>query len=136
MRRALLLTFACLTAAAPTLTMGASAQTQQTRETLYSLPRTVSCLDKARAQVRVIQPRDKDLRALRDLAQRTSRQAVVHRELAAFAVVGSVANAELLVELLRPTTAPYRIVRAANAVIMYRPTSMRAFRLVRSCLRP
>jgi hypothetical protein len=119
-------------AAAPT---AAPSTERAAEETTYSLSRTVACLEKAKARVTRIQPRDRDLRALRDLAQRTSRQAVVRRQLAAFAVVPSVANAKLLVELLQVPGTPYRIVRVGNAVILHRPMNATAFRAVRGCLR-
>ena len=102
---------------------------------VYRLGATVACLKARRVAIGAIDPIDKRLRAMRDLAQRTSRQARAGRQTVGF-VVGRTANdATLLVELLRVPKDPYRLERSGNAVLLYRPAAARLRSIVRSCLR-
>jgi hypothetical protein len=101
----------------------------------YSLRSVSSCLARQRAVVSRVFYKDKYLRALHDLAQQTSRQAVLRERLVGFAVVPTVANAQLLAELLLVPGSPYRIVQRRNVVLMYKPSAAQAFRAVIACLR-
>ena len=102
---------------------------------LYLLGPTVACLKARRVAVTVIAPRDTRLRAMRDLAQRTSRQARSGRQVVGLAVGRTTNDATLLVELLRVPKDPYRLERLGNAVLLYRPVAAQLRTIVRSCLR-
>ena len=78
---------------------------------------------------------DGQLRALADLAQRTSVLVRLRGGEVGLAVERQQANAQLLSELLRSPGSPYRIEQRANAVLLYRPASRQAAAVVRDCLR-
>ena len=80
-------------------------------------------------------PRQPRLRALRDLAQRTSVLVRFRRDVVGLAVARGSSEAELLVELLRAPGA-YRVLRRQNAVLVFRSGSRRTLERVFRCLRP
>jgi hypothetical protein len=83
-----------------------------------------------------VKPRDSRLRALRDLAQRTSLEADFKSGRVGIAFSKSAADAKLLFELLTVPKDPYRLVRRNNAVLMYKPAHRRAFNVTVGCLKP
>ncbi len=115
---------------------GSGPATTATRpEPRYSLAATVACLQSRGAVVARVRPVDTRLRALRDLAQRISRVARVGSGTLGFAVARDSGQAQVLAELLAVPDDPYRIAVRGNVVLMYRPSSRRAFAVALSCLR-
>jgi len=102
----------------------------------YSLAASTRCLRANGATVARVQPRNARLRALRDLAQRTSREVRVGSRIVGIAFVERSSDAELLIDLLRVPSDPYRLQRRQNVIMMARPRDRRAAALVTSCLRP
>lgn len=103
----------------------------------YSLGATSRCLRRQGARVGRVAPADARLRAVRDLAQRTSIQAKVAGGggVVALAFTKTAADGRLLLDLLRVANDPYRLVRRHNVVLMYRPKAQRTFALALRCLR-
>jgi hypothetical protein len=101
----------------------------------YAMAPTRRCLVKLGAVVGRVRASDARLRALRDLAQRNSFQAMLGGRTVAMAFGRDVAAAQLLVELLTVPRDPYRLTRRANVVFLYRPRSRQAFSRAASCLR-
>ena len=101
----------------------------------YSLAGTSRCLVRHKAKVGAVVPSDRRLRALRDLAQRNSIQAVFDTGRVGLAFSRSESQAKLLVELLTVPKDPYVLVRRANVVLMYKPAQKRAFTTTVACLR-
>ena len=79
-----------------------------------------------------IRPADPQLRALRDLAQRTSLQVRVQGETFGIAF----GNGKLLAELLRAPDNPYVLEVRGDALLVYRPVARAWAQVVRACLRP
>ena len=104
-------------------------------DTVYRLAATVSCLKGRGLAIRTIDPADRRLRAMRDLAQKTSRQARSGKSVVAFVVGRSASNATLLVELLTVPKDPYRLERKDNVVLLYKPTAVGLRSTVLACLR-
>lgn len=102
---------------------------------IHSLPLTLRCLERRRLSVDRRLPTDPRLRALRDLAQRTSVVVQVRRAQVGLAVASGISEAELLVELLR-APGPYRILRRRNAVVVYRRAQASEALEITRCLRP
>ncbi len=102
-------------------------------EPLYALQPTLRCI-KRRATL-MTAPADDRLRALRDLAQRTSALVRFQRQEVGIAVVESEAHAKLLADLLVAPDDPYRIVLRRNAVLLFLPRARVAFRFAAGCLR-
>jgi hypothetical protein len=84
----------------------------------YSGSGLSSCLRGRGGVLGPVQARDATLRSLRDAAQRTSFEARIGRELVGVAVEPSIANAELLVEVLSLPGNGYGITRADNVVLL------------------
>lgn len=104
---------------------------------LYVLRSTLRCLKRRHADaVTGVATGDDRLRALRDLAQRTSVIVRVRRQVVGLAVAQTAAHAELLADLLRAPDDPYRIVLRRNAVLLFLPAARSAFTVVTACLSP
>jgi hypothetical protein len=97
----------------------------------YALGPTRRCLEAAGFAVAPVRPSDPRLRALRDLAQRTSLQAGRDGRTLGLAF----GDAELLASLLEVPNDPYRLEVRRNALLMYRPLAKREAAVLRSCLR-
>jgi len=112
---------------------GASAATP----VMYSLDATSRCLAKHGAKVGRLRPLDTRLRAMRDLAQKTSIQADFKKGRVGLAFATSESGAKLLVELLTVPRDPlkYVLVRKGNVVLMYRSAHKPAFTAATACLR-
>jgi hypothetical protein len=98
----------------------------------YSLAATSRCLRGAGFAVSKVRSQDPRLRALGDLAQRTSLE--LRREGQTLGV--AFGDTQLLAELLRVPDDPYRLEVRRNALLMYRPSARAAAALLRGCLRP
>lgn len=103
--------------------------------TAYSLAATTRCLEANGASVARLRPLDTQLRQLRDLAQRTSREARFGGQSVGLAFVESESGATLLVELLTVPNTRYRLDRRRNVVLMYRPQARAAHDRAVGCLR-
>lgn len=101
----------------------------------YRLGSTVTCLKGYGLVVTAILPKDQRLRAMRDLAQKTSRQARSGRNVVALAFGRTKNDATLLIELLRVPNDPYRVERRRNVVLLYAPEAENLRGTVRACLR-
>lgn len=97
----------------------------------YALAPTRRCLRSRGASVSKVRSTDPRLRALGDLAQRTSFQI----ELRGMRLGLAFGDARLLASLLRVPDDPYRIEVRRNALLMYRPAARRQAAVVRACLR-
>lgn len=106
-----------------------------TTASVYRLNPTVSCLKGRGVAIRVIDPVDRRLRAMRDLAQKTSRQARKGKQVVGLAFGRTTNDAILLVELLRIPKDVYRLERKENVVLLYRPTASNLRSTVLACLR-
>jgi hypothetical protein len=82
-----------------------------------------------------VRPSDTRLRALRDLAQKTSVQARVGRDVVGLAFTRTASEAQFLAELLEVQKDPYRLSRRRNVVLLYRPAPSGARTAVGACLR-
>src|SRR6266540_3472901 len=89
----------------------------------FSLEATSRCLVRRDAKVGRVLPSDQRLRALRDLAQRTSIQVKLPTGLVGIAFSKTASDARLLAELLVVPKDPYRIAVRGNALLMYKPAS-------------
>jgi hypothetical protein len=101
----------------------------------YRKAPTVACLRRQKVVVTGIAPADRRLRALRDLAQKTSWQAKLGTRVVGVSLNADTSSAELLEELLRVPRDPYRLERRSNALLLYKPTALPLARIVRTCLR-
>ena len=102
----------------------------------YELPATVTCLRRRGADVGTVSGADATIRSLRDLAQRTSRSITLRGETAWLAVGKSIADAQLLTELLALPGQPYAVARHGNAVVVRRTGQLATSRAAVACLRP
>lgn len=102
----------------------------------YELRPTVTCLRRRGAVVGRVSGDDATLRSIRDLAQRTSRSVTLRGETAWLAVGKSVAEAQLLIELLALPGQPYDVARHGNAVVIRRSGSVTTSKAAVACLRP
>jgi hypothetical protein len=101
----------------------------------YSLRASVTCLKQRGAIVTSVKPTNHRLRALRDIAQRTSVQIRIGRAVAGLAVGKSTSEGALLYELLQVPNDPLRLERRRNVVLLS-PTWARAARLtIIDCLK-
>jgi 8-oxo-dGTP pyrophosphatase MutT (NUDIX family) len=98
---------------------------------VYSLAATRRCLEEAGLLVGPVGTRDPRLRALGDLAQRTSVTVMSGGEVVGLAF----GDAELLADLLAVPDDPYTIETRGNAVLLYRPAARPQAAAVRRCLR-
>lgn len=98
----------------------------------YLLERTRTCLRAKGFTVESIRSSDPRLRALGDLAQKTSLQ--VERSGRTIGI--AFGNARLLESLLRVPDDPYRLEVRRNTLLMYRPGARNEAAVLRSCLRP
>jgi hypothetical protein len=101
----------------------------------YSLNRSTACMAKRGAVVGRVVPTNRRLRALRDLAQKTSRQARLGKVVVGMAFARSTSDASFLVELLRVPKDPLRLEQHRNVVLLSPETPTRARTLVLGCLR-
>jgi hypothetical protein len=97
----------------------------------YTLAATRRCLISAGFAVSPIRSDDQRLRALGDLAQRTS----LELRLAGQTLGLAFGDTRLLASLLAVPNDPYRLEVRRNALLMYRPTARREAERVRDCLR-
>jgi hypothetical protein len=97
----------------------------------YALGPTRRCLEDAGFAVSKVRSADPRLRALGDLAQRTSLEARRGGQTLGLAL----GDTRLLASLLRVPNDPYRLEVRRNAVLMYRPSARDAATLLRGCLR-
>ena len=116
---------------APASTHGVA---QAVRAQGYSKAPTVSCLREKQVAVAAVRPADRRLRALRDLAQKTSWQASKGKLVVGVSIGRNESEAELLVELLRVPNTPYRLEQRSNAVLVYLPPAASLAKKVRACL--
>jgi hypothetical protein len=98
----------------------------------YALGPTRRCLMARGARIAALRSDDPRLKALGDLAQRTSLAVRLDGRTVGVAV-GDVA---LLVDLLRVPDDPYTLEVRGNALLMYRPEARAQADIVRDCLRP
>jgi hypothetical protein len=101
------------------------------QERPYQLTPTRRCLETAGFRVAKIRSEDARLRALGDLAQRTSL--AVRRDGRTLGL--AIGDAELLESLLRVPGDPYRLEVRRNALLMYRPSDRRQAVSAARCLR-
>jgi hypothetical protein len=100
-----------------------------------SLTRTVTCLRHRGAVVAHVKPANRRLRALRDLAQKTSVQVTLRRVVVGVAFTRSTSDATLLFELLRVPNDPLRLEQRRNVVLVSPKTASAARSAVLNCLR-
>lgn len=98
---------------------------------VYAIEPTRRCLRSTGAAVSAIRSTDPRLRALGDLAQRTSLEVRLDGRPLGVAF----GNAELLESLLRVPDDPYRLEVRGNVLLMFRPTARVQAGVVRGCLR-
>ena len=116
---------------------GSAATTQAVEPAVrHTLTATSRCLRAKGATIRRLRPLDPRLRAMRDLAQRTSHEVRVRGKIVGVAFQRDEADARLLLELLRVPNDPYRLVRDGNVVVMSRKPDRAAHATVVGCLRP
>jgi hypothetical protein len=103
--------------------------------TPYALQRTVTCLKHRGAVVGRIIPTNRRLRALRDLAQKTSVQARLRGVVIGLAFARSTSSAGLLFELLTVPRDPLRLEQQRNVILLSPKTARTAHATVVGCLR-
>jgi hypothetical protein len=132
---AMLAVIACGALATASLAAPAGrASAESASVTRYSKKPIISCLRGKRVVVSVGTPANRRLRALHDLAQRSSWQAKQGKSVVGIAIGRSAADAALVVELLRVPNDRYRIERRENVVLLFAPASAKLARVVRGCL--
>ena len=97
----------------------------------YSLAATRRCLLSSGFSVSPVRTQDVRLRALGDVAQRTSLELQANGATLGLAF----GDTRLLIGVLRVPDDPYRLVADRNALLMYRPADKDAAGRVRRCLR-
>ena len=97
----------------------------------YALAPTRACLKDAGFAVSKVRSTNPSLRALGDLAQRTSLELRLDGQALGLAF----ANATLLADLLRVPDDPFRLEVHRNALLMYRPSARTQAHIVIDCLR-
>lgn len=120
----------------PAVPSATSTPTDDTSPTLapappFALAPTRRCLRAAGFTVTTIQSSDPRLRALADLAQRTSLEARRGRHALGLAF----GDTRLLSSLLRVPNDPYRLEVRRNALLMYRSAARSEAAALRGCLR-
>jgi len=98
----------------------------------YQLAPTRRCLRAAGFVVTAVRSTDPRLRALGDLAQRTSLELRVNRRTLGLAF----GDTRLLLSLMRVPDDPHRLEARRNALLMYLPSARAEAAIVRDCLRP
>jgi hypothetical protein len=101
----------------------------------YSRTPTLACLRKKGAVVGRVVPVNNRMRALRDLAQKTSVQARVGKATIGLVFARSHSEAVLLVELLTVPRDPYLLERHDNVVVLSPKTARAARSSVIGCLK-
>jgi len=96
----------------------------------FALEPTRRCLRSNGAEVSVIRSADSRLRALGDLAQRTSISVVLDGHIAGLAF----GDARLLESLMRVPDDPYRLEVRRNVLLMFRPSARTQAEVIRGCL--
>lgn len=102
---------------------------------VYRKAPTVACLRQEGVAIAPIKPIDRRLRALRDLAQKTSWQARKGSAVVGASLSRNADDAQFLLELLRVPRDRYRLVARGNAVLLYLPAASGLAAVVRGCLR-
>ena len=105
-------------AAAATLAAGVTSAGAERGQTAASQPAAIACLKRAGGVVGPVKPLNRRLRALRDLAQRTSQQVQIGRTIVGLAFQSGGSAAELLVELLRAPNDLYTVVQHGSIVVL------------------
>lgn len=118
-------------AGTPTAEAGGAVQPAK----LVSQPRMRRCLRAKGAALSRVPRTTKSMALLHDLAQRTSFLARIRRSEVGVGVMPSVANAQLLVELLFVPNSGYRIHRRGNVVFLSRASGRKALRVALGCAR-
>ena len=133
-------TLAVLALAAPGCANDDSAMSTGSDEDPASAPsrraETLACLREHGATVTPLRPSDRELRALRDLAQGDSVEVRLDGATVAMAFAEDVGGAQLLVELLTVPDGAYEIVRSGNVVVLHRPSAGAGLAAVTDCLEP
>ena len=101
----------------------------------YARRATVACLQARGAVVGPVRPANSRLRALRDLAQKTSVQAKIGTAVVGIAFGRSDSDALFLIELLSVPKDPLQLERQRNVVLLYPKTASAAHSAVVGCLR-
>jgi hypothetical protein len=101
----------------------------------YALHATLRCLKRRPDVTTTTQTKNPRLRAMRDLAQRTSVVVRSRQQDVGLAVLPSEGDARLLAELLRAPDDPYRIVLRRNAVLFFLRSARASFATTADCLR-
>jgi len=101
----------------------------------FTLRATTACLGRRHVAVGRVQATNRRMRALRDLDQKTSRQAKLRGFVIGIAFERSIADAKFLFELLQVPNDPLRLERVRNVVLLspHRAAAERA--AVVGCLR-
>ena len=120
------------TTLAETTTTGGATTTDSAPAPPYALGPTRRCLRSAGFTVSAIRSDDPRLRALGDLAQRTSLELTRDGHTLGLAF----GDTRLLESLLRVPNDLYRLEVRRNALLMYRPGALADAVVVRRCLRP
>jgi hypothetical protein len=115
--------------------IGIAAASARTSETPYALRASTVCLQHRGAVVGRVIATNRRLRALRDLAQKTSRQARLGKVVVGMAFTRSTSDASFLVELLSVPRDPLRLEQRRNVVLLSPKSPTRARLLVLACLR-
>ena len=118
-----------------TTSSGYSASSAAEPRRTFRLGATAACLRARSTIVTLIVHADRRLRAMGDLAQKTSRQVRSGRQVVGVAFGRTTNDAVLLVDLLRVQNDPYRLERKGNVVLLYARSSERLRATVRGCLR-
>lgn len=100
----------------------------------FELGQTLACLRRSGASVRRLEPADPELRALRDLAQRTSFRVRANGQEVGVAFGRDVASAQLLEELLTLPGSSYAVVRRGNVVVLYSRSESAALNVLADCV--
>jgi hypothetical protein len=119
------------TTAEPQTSTSGPATTAPTPPRPYALAPTRRCLLGAGFAVSKVRSADPRLRALGDLAQRTSLE--LSRDGQTMGLAFN--HTQLLMSLLQVPNDPYRLEARRNALLMYRPTARAQAKVVFGCLR-
>jgi len=123
-------------AAAALVAVALPASAVQAATSAYTLTATKRCLMARGVKVTAVQTTDVRLKALHDLAQRTSIQATSKKGTVGIAFSRSARDAASLASLLQVPKDPYHVVLRGNALLMFKTRSKPAFDAVVACLAP
>lgn len=128
--------FRIVTAGLVAVPLATAAGISAASSVVYTLTATKRCLVEKGATVTPVRGTDARLKALHDLAQRNSIQAVSPKGTVGIAFLRSARDAAQLAEILQVPRDPYHVVLRRNALLMFRSRSKRAFDAAVACLRP